>query len=121
MEPVAQLLKGRALLPPSPVHLDAGRQANGDIRIHWIRRSRQGWGWVDGVDAPLGEEREAYRLELGFEGGAARSLELTEPEFTYALNDQIADGGPESVLHISVAQISAGAGPGVATSMQFFP
>ena len=29
----------------------------------WTRRSRAGWAWRDEIEVPLGEEREAYRLE----------------------------------------------------------
>lgn len=50
---------GASVLPPSPLHarLDAATGA-----LHWALRSRAGWGWIDGRDAPLAEESEAYRL-----------------------------------------------------------
>ena len=32
--------------------------------MHWCRRSRGGWRWIDGADAPLVEEREAYRVTI---------------------------------------------------------
>src|SRR3546814_16369052 len=48
-EAVTLLLKGRALLPPSPVHVTASLLAAGSVNVQWLRRSRQGWGWFDGV------------------------------------------------------------------------
>src|SRR3546814_19558839 len=89
---------------PSPVHLNAERAINGDLEIRWIRRSRQGWGWVDGVDAPLGEEREASRLKLRPAGGNERIIELDEPQFTYPVADPIADGDGSAVVNVAVPQ-----------------
>lgn len=55
---------GRAALPLSPARLTVeGDDASGYV-IRWVRRSRAGWLWRDGIDAPLGEEREAYAAEL---------------------------------------------------------
>lgn len=111
-EPVSLLLRGASLLPPAPVHLQAERLSNGDIAIRWIRRSRQGWGWIDGVDAPLGEESEAYRLIVQPLGGSERIAQTASPAFVYALSDQIFDGGDATRLNIAVAQLSATAGAG---------
>ena len=92
------LLTGEALRPPTPVHLRAERQANGDIAISWVRRSRRGWSWLSGSDTPLAEEREAYWIEI--EGsGFARALEASVPLHVYSAADQAADGatGPVEV------------------------
>src|SRR3546814_14779847 len=48
-EAVTLLLKGRALLPPSPVPVTASLLADGSVTVQLIRRSREGWGWVGGV------------------------------------------------------------------------
>ncbi len=118
-EQISVLLRGAALLPPGPTDLRAEAQSNGDIAIRWIRRSRQGWSWIDGVDVPLGEEREAYRLKLHPEGGAERIVDLAVPYFNYSVADQTADGGDIAVLNIAVAQLSALAGPGVYATADF--
>lgn len=96
-------ISGEALRSPAPVHLTAEREANGDITIQWVRRSRNGWAWTSGSDTPLGEEREAYRLTLSTDG-FMRSVELTEPSFLYTNAEQAADGlaGP---LGIEVVQL----------------
>ena len=55
------------------VVLRARLRSDGRYDLSWIRRSRAGWPWIDGVDAPLGEDREAYRLTIQPDGGAARA------------------------------------------------
>jgi hypothetical protein len=61
------------LRPPSPVNLKAGYQATGDLELSWTRRSRQGFAWLDGVDAPIGEAREQYSVVII---GSIGSIEL---------------------------------------------
>ena len=96
------MVRGSALLPPSPVHLRAARDATGGIEIGWTRRSRAGWVWASGSDTPLGEELEAYRLELSGDG-FVRSVDVELPRYSYSAAEQAADGlvGP---LLISVIQ-----------------
>jgi hypothetical protein len=84
-------VEGRALQPPSPVHLRAEENAAGDIVISWVRRSRSGWSWLGGGDAPLGEAIEAYRLVLtgpGFQ----RPVDVFAPQFVYTVAQQMEDG-----------------------------
>ncbi|MEY3704072.1 MAG: hypothetical protein RLZZ561_1692 [Pseudomonadota bacterium] len=73
-----------AVRPLSPVHLKAKRQADGTIWLRWIRRSREGWGWPDGIETPLGEEREAYRLIVTPDRGARWQAELERPEIQFS-------------------------------------
>ena len=60
---------GRSVLPPSPVHLVAVADDAGAAALSWVRRSRGGWRWIDGVDTPLAEESEAYRVDIAAVGG----------------------------------------------------
>lgn len=104
-EPVAvsTALTGESLRPPSPVHLSIEEAAGGDILIRWVRRSRLGWSWPSGIDTPLGEESEAYRLVLagiGFE----RSVIVNTPSYIYDAAQQAADGYA-GALHILVSQL----------------
>jgi hypothetical protein len=46
--------------------------------LRWTRRSRAGWRWSDGVEAPLVEETEAYRVTVT-EGDAVRDLHTDRP------------------------------------------
>jgi hypothetical protein len=94
---------GEAIRPPSPVHLDAERVASGDIVISWVRRSRNGWAWLDGGATPLGEEQESYRLLLAGEG-FERVVTASQPNHVYTNAEQAADGLAGS-LTIEVAQL----------------
>lgn len=66
------VLTGRSVLPPAPVHLAVEELADGGARVAWVRRSRAGWRWVDGVDVPLGEEREAWEARVVRGDGSER-------------------------------------------------
>lgn len=63
---------GASVRPPAPVAL---MLADGTARLTWTRRSRVGWRWIDGADAPLGEEAERYRVTVN---GEDRVVELPE-------------------------------------------
>ena len=93
---------GDALRPPSPVHLRAERLSNGDLAMRWVRRSRSGWLWSDGGDAPLGEETERYRLRLEGEG-FVREVQTAVPAWTYGAAEQAADGAAS--FEVEVAQL----------------
>jgi hypothetical protein len=87
----AQTIHGRSLRPPSPVHFRASRQADGAVAFSWTRRSRTGWSWLSGSDAPLGEEQELYRLALSG-GTGPRVVEVASPFFLYPAAQQAEDG-----------------------------
>ncbi|MCW3846425.1 phage tail protein [Sphingomonas sp. LB-2] len=73
---------GASVVPPAPVHLAAIRGGDGGAEVTWVRRSRSGWRWIDGVDAPLGEESERYRVTIAPAGGDARTAETGEAAVT---------------------------------------
>ncbi len=95
---------GASVLPPAPVHLAAARESDGSVMLSWVRRSRQGWHWIDGVDVPLVEESERYRIAIHPPTGLASEMETTAPVATLA-----ASACPAGSM-IEVAQIgNAGA------------
>ena len=101
---------GIGLKPLSPVHLRAAPQG-GDLAISWIRRTRIDGDRWDGLDVPLGEEAELYRLRV-FDGPTIlRETTLSTPSWTYSTAEQGADGGASGKV-IEVAQISAQVGAG---------
>ena len=102
------LFVGRALRPPPPVRLSAERLGDGTVRIGWTRRSRAGWAWLDGGDAPLGEEAERYRLMITPSAGASRTVELGGPGYDYGAAEQAEDGsaGASSIV-VSVTQLGS--------------
>jgi len=72
------VMRGASVVPPSPVHLRFSSEADGSATVRWTRRSRAGWRWIDGVDAPLAEEVEAYRVTVTA-GGTSRDVDVAEP------------------------------------------
>lgn len=84
-------IDGRALLPPSPVHMRLTGSADEGVTVSWIRRSRLGWDWIDGIDAPLGEERESYHMEIFAGSDLLRSEEVAAPIWTYSAGEIAAD------------------------------
>lgn len=113
--------RANALRPLSPVHLAASWQANGDILLRWVRRSRAGFDWIDGVDAPLAEEAEHYRIEiLDGAGTVRRVLQTSVPEALYSASQQAADfGASVTSLSVRIAQVSTAVGPGFAARQSF--
>jgi hypothetical protein len=97
------LIEGRALMPPSPVHLRAERLSDGSFFIRWVRRSRSGWTWSGGADAPLAEASEAYRIWLTGQG-FDRNVTIGEPSYIYSAAQQAQDG-LTGVLRIEVSQV----------------
>lgn len=110
---------GRALQPLPPVHGAARVLADGAIAFSWIRRSRTGFGWIDGVDAPLGEERERYAVRCSV-GSAAVSGEVDQAAWALSASAQTAAFGmlPEAV-HFEVRQLSAAVGAGAPFAADF--
>lgn len=102
-------ITGTALRPYAPAHLRAVRLAGGDIEIGWIRRSRAGAAWSDGVDAPLAEEVERYRVTILAGSRAVRVVDVAEPRWRYPADWQAADGGTSAGVRFSVVQLGTAA------------
>jgi len=100
-----------ALMPLSPVHVTASREAGG-IRVSWIRRTRRdGDNWS--VEVPLGEDAEAYTLDILSGSTVVRSVSSTTPSALYESADELADfGTPLTTLHGRVSQMSSTVGRG---------
>lgn len=95
--------QGVGLRPYPVAHLrDHGEE------LTWIRRTRvDGDGW-DGVEVPLGEEVEAYRVTVYRAGEPLRTQDVSEPRFAYAAAARGGDGADA----VGVAQLSQRFGPG---------
>jgi hypothetical protein len=119
-DPAAVALEVRpgdtALKPLAPVHVAAVRAGDG-VHISWVRRTRiDGDGW--GVEVPLGEESEAYTLDILSGGSVVRTIACAAPQALYAAANELADfGAVQTSLHIRVAQISATVGAGYAAEV----
>lgn len=103
--------RSTALMPLAPVHLRASRQGDG-VHVSWIRRTRiEGDSWSGEV--PLGEESEAYRLDVMSGASVVRSIPCAASQAIYGNADEIADFGvPQASLTFRVAQMSAAVGAG---------
>jgi hypothetical protein len=97
---------GRAITPLAPVHGRARREANGDIYLNWVRRSRLDLGWVDGVDQLMVEDREAYHVLFFADDNIVRDWTVFENALHISADDYAGLGiASGSVLRFSVQQI----------------
>jgi len=80
-------VNGVSVVPLSPVLLQCSEVGNGNAVLAWVRRSRNGWQWRDGIDAPLAEEREEYRVTFGDDVGAP-SVVTVSPRWTLTAADR---------------------------------
>lgn len=112
----ARGVAGRALMPPSPVHLRGATGTDGTVRIGWTRRSRLGFSWRDGDEVALGEPAERYRIALSGPGGAVvRTAETDGPAFDYPPAARMADGLAGAAVTIAVRQLGGRAASPPAT------
>lgn len=109
---------GAALKPLSPVHVSGERDGGGNLAISWIRRTRLGGSWQDGIDVPLNEASEAYEVDIMDGMDVVRTLAgLAEPAVIYSAADQADDfGSPQSSVSINVYQLSNVIGRGYAAA-----
>ena len=109
----ALALAANCLRPLAPAHVRAAPVADGGVALRWTRRSRAGFGWQDGTDAPLGEEGEAWLVEVLVAGEVRRSATTASAHWTYTAADRLADGmAAQMQAAVRIRQISAAAGLG---------
>ncbi|HEX4860019.1 MAG TPA: hypothetical protein VFV07_02200, partial [Rhizomicrobium sp.] len=113
---------GVGLRPLSPVHPRAVWQG-GDLALSWIRRTRIGGDSWDQTDVPLGEDSEAYDIEiLDGAGAVVRTLSATSPSLLYTGADIATDfpSGLPSPFRFTVYQLSATYGRGVGETAEIW-
>ncbi|MBB6012394.1 hypothetical protein HNR59_001739 [Aquamicrobium lusatiense] len=94
----------------------------GDLTIRWTRRSRamsaDSWG---ALEVPLGEELEAFEVEILDGAAVKRLLTATTTSALYAAADQIVDWGaslaPGDTLTVRIFQLSSLVGRGAPKSV----
>jgi hypothetical protein len=96
------VIAGEAMRPPSPVRLSATRDAAGNLLCEWVRRSSQGWSWLDSVETPLGCSIELYRVTLTGPA-AAIQLETGKPQLDVTTDQLVRLGTGE--IKIAVEQV----------------
>ncbi|WP_171240591.1 hypothetical protein [Ruegeria sp. HKCCA5491] len=106
-----EAFNGNGLRPYAPAHLCVRRSGAGDT-LSWVRRTRvDGDDWA-GIDVPLGEESEAYLIQIWAEGSLVREELVQISRWTYTSAAKLADGVSGSYT-VQVAQVSASYGPGL--------
>ncbi|SJZ64829.1 baseplate multidomain protein megatron [Consotaella salsifontis] len=110
----------RAMRPLSPVHLRATFETDGGLALAWVRRTRTDGDRWDGIEVPLGETGELYRITLAGEDGRSLVLESTTPMVTVGAASQLeAFGRLPPRLSASVCQVSMEFGAGTAREAWF--
>lgn len=108
------VIVGKALRPLAPAHPRAATDGAGGTAISWIRRTRIGGDSWDQPDVPLGEESEAYEVDiLDGLGTPVRTIATSAPSAIYTAAERAADG-VAAPFEIAVYQLSAVFGRGAA-------
>ena len=100
---------GRILTCYAPVDLYGGRDADGNIRLVWDRRTRINGAWVGGTDVPLGETTEQYQV-IVYEDDTYAVAKITKnptvPTVVITADEQTdAFGGLVNPCYFGVAQL----------------
>ncbi len=103
------------------MHLRSRETDGGDLVLTWIRRGRLDADHWAGIDIPLGEEREEYRIEIAAVGGATvRTATSTMQSYVYSAASVAADFGTlPSAIDVTVRQLSLVAGWGLPATRRF--
>ena len=106
--PVDFINTGVAVKPYTPVLVEGGRNAAGDITINWARRTRINGVWLESVEVPLNEPTEKYRVMFYTTGFAAEKsyFDVTAATtVTYLAVSQGVDfGSLQNPLYVGVRQ-----------------
>ncbi|MEK6542290.1 MAG: phage tail protein [Pseudomonadota bacterium] len=103
---VVPILSGaRASRPLSPVHLTREWASDGALILKWIRRSRNGFIWADGVDVPFDERFEHYRIAIS---SGVSMAEMTSETPTMTLSSVRIAEWRAVAAHITIAVRQAG-------------
>jgi len=106
-----------ALIPYAPAQLGGGRNAAGDLTLNWVRRTRISGAWNSYADVPLGEDSEAYEVEI-YSSNTYATLKRTitgisAQTTSYTAADQTTDfGSAQATVYFIVYQVSATVGRG---------
>ncbi len=74
--------RGTTLRPLSPVHPRVVWGPGTGLHACWARRARGAWRWIDGVETPLVEAAESYRVGIGSTHNPDLQWQVDVPEIT---------------------------------------
>ncbi|WP_417491414.1 baseplate multidomain protein megatron [Maricaulis sp.] len=102
----------RDLWPFAPVHVTADH-AGGVVSVSWTRRTRIGGDDWRAADVPLGEDAEAWQIELLDGAVVVHSETVMASAWSISEADLVTRlGAVPATLELRIAQISARTGPG---------
>jgi hypothetical protein len=103
---------GVGMTPLSPVHVLGVRDGSNNLTVDWVRRSRLRSAGLAGP-VPLGEETEAYEVDIYSGASVVRTITATAPTISYSAAEQTTDGlTPGNPVSLRVFQMSAVRGRG---------
>lgn len=115
---VSKVARGRAERPYAPAQVAGSRDGGNNLTITWVRRTRLGGEWLNGVGTvPVSEASEAYEVEiLDGDGDVVRTITgLASPTASYSAAQQTTDfGAPQASVAVRIYQLSGIVGRGVA-------
>lgn len=109
---------GVGLKPFAPVDLRADRDGSNNVTFTWQRRTRLSIRMTGtlGISVPLGEDSEAYKLEIYTDTSPQtllRTITASSETASYSAADQTADGlTPGDPINATVYQVSSAVGAG---------
>ena len=105
--------EGEGKRPLSPVHVTGARDGSNNLTIGWTRRSRLFQPGLGYGDPPLGEETEAYEVDIIVGGVAVRTIAASSASASYSAANQTTDGiTPGNPVTVDVYQLSVSRGRG---------
>jgi hypothetical protein len=120
-------LKGRDLMPYAPAQF-TGSKGGSDFVLTWVRRTRLGGQWQDGIgNVPLNEDTESYDVDIYNGSTVVRTfsnitppggipdswMSPAQPHVTYTAAEQTTDfGSTQNTIKAIVYQNSAQVGRG---------
>lgn len=111
---------GAGLKPYAPCHIVGSRDGSNNLTVTWVRRTRYSGEWMDVVEVGLGEDTEAYEVDvLNGAGTVVRTITgLTTASASYTAAQQTTDfGGTQAAIAIIVYQLSGLVGRGYGASV----
>ncbi|HWJ40618.1 MAG TPA: phage tail protein, partial [Candidatus Limnocylindrales bacterium] len=106
---------GNDLRPYAATSVKGTRDISGNLTATWIRRTRIGGDWLDGIGTvPVSEDAESYQVDVMNGSTVVRTISgLSSPTASYSAADQTTDfGSPQASVSLRIYQMSAQIGRG---------
>lgn len=104
---------GVGLRPLSGVHVVGVRDTSNNLTVDWIRRTRLRSPGLGNGPVPIGEQTEAYEVDIYSGASVVRTITATTPSIAYSAAEQTADGlTPGNAVTMRIYQMSDVAGRG---------